>query len=184
MTLDIHLVGGGTDWTAIAGIAGTLSAGLLGGWFSDRRRFTADRKLRSADDLVTQIDDVAVALEALADVAATMRSQVVTYGLDREKLGPSAQATQVAYQTARAAIARLAMRPHAGTELVDKATTASKDYLAAYMVVHMALTSTSSDAERMLGNVLEHVEKGYESQRTFESAARDAIEKLLGAPAR
>lgn len=183
----VHLIGNNNpDWTAIAGIAGTLAGGLVGGWLGDRRRLTSDRRLRSADDLVKVIDEVAVSLQALAQAAGEMRLVALRWGPDEERVGPRAEATEDAWQSAQATIARLAMRPHASKELVDKATAAANAFIAAWRLVLMAMSISplqgKQPAMEPIGQVAEKVDEGYNHQREYGHAARNAIEKLLGAP--
>jgi hypothetical protein len=94
----IHIVvENSVDWTAIVGVAGTLA----GAWFQDRRRCAQEAKLRSGDDLLVLIDDVALKLEDLAEPAAVMQSMVFTFGADEEHTGPASRANAAYQQTER-----------------------------------------------------------------------------------
>lgn len=196
----VHLVNEGPDWTAIAGIAGAGAFGLLGGWLADVRRrgedqrkderqFDHDRRLKSVDDLVSRIDEVEAALEDLGEKCALMRQKAVTHGDDPKELGPFVLEAQDAYQRARASIARLGIRPHAGRDLVDKASAAAEHYLDAYRAAHRALIGRSMGAhqseESMMAitEIPTHVDLGIEATREYETAARVALEGLLGSPA-
>ncbi len=195
----VHLVSEGPDWTAIAGILGAGAFGLLGGWLADSRRssedqrkderqFDHERRLKSVDDLVSRIDDVEAALENLGEKCAVMRQKAMTHGDDPNELGQPLQVAEDAYQAARASVARLAIRPHAGERLVAGATTAAEAYLGAINSVRSALIGRRMGIHQppeslmALTNVPEQVEDGIQRTRQFEEAAREALERLLGSP--
>lgn len=195
----VHLISEGPDWTAIAGIAGAGAFGLLGGWWTDFRRsgedrrkderqFDHDRRLKSVDDLVSRIDEVEAALEDLGEKCATMRQKALIHGDDPKEVGPPVPEAQDSYQRARASIARLGIRPHAGRGLVDKASAAAGHYLDAYDAAHRALVGRtlgphqSAESLMAITQIPEHVEQGIQATREYEAAARQALEGLLGSP--
>ena len=195
----VHLITDGPDWTAISGIVGAGAFGLLGGWLADRRRsfedrrkaehqLDHDRRLKSVDDLVSRIDEVEARLEDLGEKCATMRQQAMTHGDDPKELGPSLQAAEDSYQATRASIARLGIRPHAGSVLVQKATAAADAYLGAIESVRHALIGRSmgrhqsEESIMAITEVPEKVDHGINATRVYEAAAREALERLLGSP--
>jgi hypothetical protein len=181
------------DSTAIVGIvvAGVVGPGLgyIAGWRSDMRRFWHDRQLKAADDLVALLDDIEVALDKLGEACAEMRSQSMQYWNTPEVVGPSLQAAEDVYQNARALIARLRMRPYADPELVKKAGAAAACMLEAIRIVRRAIVGQSTEqplpsaVTATLGDVPAAVDRGYEGMRVYEAAAREAVARLLGAPA-
>ena len=178
----------GSEWVAIAGIVagtvGTLTGALGGPWLQDHRRYNQEARLRSGDDLLGRIDEVLLALEDLAKAAVELRSMAFTYGADASKIGPTAQATNDAYQRARFSIARLGVRPHADVELVDKATAAAKAFLLAWDHAWKALAAGqhSTGSITLLAQIPDQVEKGYKAQREFEQSAQRLMRELAWRP--
>jgi hypothetical protein len=181
------------DWTAIVGIVTAGVVGPVGNWLADRRRFSHERKLKSADDLRELIDQVEVALDQLGAACAEMRQRVVPYGGDPERVGPSLHKAEDAYQNARAVIARLSMRPHAGDDLVRQAKGAADHFLEANKLVRTAVVIASMGEQAPmelktsglsgLGEVGGAIERGYSATHDYEESARAAVVKLLGSPA-
>lgn len=180
------MITGGPDWTAIAGIGGTAVVGLLGPFFADQRRFGQDRRLKAVDDLRTMIDEVEDRLEDLGEKCALMRQQSVTYGDDPEHLAPALQEAEDSYQVARAAIARLSIRPHAGDALVGRATDSSQRYMDAIKAARAALIArsmgvhASTSAAMAITKIPGFVEDGIQATRAYEAAAREALGQILG----
>lgn len=190
-----------TDWTAIVGIvvAGVVGPALayVAAALSDRRHFRHERGLKASDDLRERLDDVAAALEDLGAACAVMRGAVLHHAGSPVQVGPPAVDAGDAYQQARARIARLGMRSHAPGETVAKAQAAADAFREAIQLVReatvaegMAATTKSQTVLDLvtrtnlaLSNVPAKVETGYERTRQFETAARDALERLLGSEA-
>jgi hypothetical protein len=178
----------GTNWTAIAGIfiAGVVGpvVGYWAAWRSDLRRFHHERRLDARDDLVRLLDDVEAALDNLGEKCADMRSQVVQHAGGPE-VGPSLIEAQRAFQHARALIARLRMRPYADQTLIEQAQTAANEMQKA---IHLARTAIVSHRAGMIADemaaavgVPDAVEHGYTATEEYETLAREAVGRLIGA---
>lgn len=175
------------DWTAIVGIVTAAGVGLVGTRFSDHRRFDAERKVRSGDDLLRLIDDVEVALDQLATACADLRSKATAYLHPNDsRIRPSLDNAHDAYQHARAVIARLSMRPHASDDLVAHAKTAAGRYQEVTLRVHSQLHLLDDGQaidRQLLGVLAQRLKEGDDAMRDYEKAARIVVGKLLGAPA-
>jgi hypothetical protein len=206
--VSIAFVPSAAFWTGIAGIvvAGVLGP-AVGYWASaraDRRRFGHERGLKASDDLRERLDDVEAYLELLGEACAQLRGRV---GLGmiypdqfgeplHARVGDSFVEAGDAYQEARVRIARLGMRPRAPAETVARAKAAADSMFEGIQLVQeamvaetMAKTAPSPYVNNLvtttriaLAEIPAKIERGYELTREFEAAARDALERLLGAP--
>lgn len=165
--------------------------GYLAAWRSDRRRFQHERELKSGDDLVARLDDVQVALEKLGESCAEMRNRALAWGGDPDKVAPSLQAAEDAYQDARALIARLNMRPFADRRVVEQAREAAGEMMVGIRLVRQAVMahgfpalpeSISTEVLAGIGQVPDAIDRGYAAAEQYEALAREAVGKLLGRP--
>lgn len=178
--------------TTVEWIASLVAAGgfpLLSTYLSDKRKIRHERGLRKAESLSDHLEKVQVALEALADRAATLRGHYLSVAATRpEEMWPLIHNAEDAFQTARAAIARLGMQPSADEALVTRAQEAAKAHHEAAKTVRvhqlkadMARASGQQEPieANAAGTVIESIEKGYKGTREYEEQAKAAIRKLL-----
>jgi hypothetical protein len=102
----------------VAGVGGP-TLGYVASWLGDRRRFRHERSLKATDDLIARVDEVAAALETLAEKTESLRTIVFTIGLDPGRTYRAKLDAEDAYRRVRISIGRLTMRPHADRELTD-----------------------------------------------------------------
>ncbi len=162
---------------------------------ADERRFDHERKLKSSDDLIARVDDVAVALDELGAACATMRQAFLSLGVsDIGAVWPLVRAAEDAYQRAQALNSRLGMRPHAHDQVLKKGEAAAASMNDAIRHAREALirrraasravgvTAAEAFAAEAMGPVIESIEQGYKRTKEYEALARVAIGKLLAAP--
>ena len=167
-------------------VAGVLGPGV-GYWAaarSDRRRFKHEQQLKASDDLIARLDDVAVALDQLAGACANMRSAVLSYDADPDRVWTPLLTAEDAYQKARGLIARLGMRSHADPALLEKARAAADRMLDGIREVRAATIKARLKSGippyTDVAVVMNSIEAGYEARREYETHAREAIGNLLG----
>ena len=118
------------------------------------------------------LEEVQVALEALGDKSATLRGRYLAVAATRpDEMWPRIHEAEDAFQSARAAIARLGMQPSADKALVTTADDAAKAHHAAVRTVRAhQLNADTARATGQLepiepeaaGTVIEKIESGYE----------------------
>ncbi len=161
----------------VAGVVGP-GLGYIAAWRGDRRRFGHERTLKASDDLIARLDGVATALENLGSASAELRQIALAAGPRHEQVQPRVLSAEDAYQVARASIARLGMRPHAGEDVMEIATAAATMMLDAIRIVRSAALDDAA-AHRNLGSVVDLIDSGYDYTTRFQEQARAAIADLL-----
>jgi hypothetical protein len=172
----------------VVGVLGPALAVLAARW-SDRRRFTHERKLKASDDLVGRIDDVAGSFDELNAACAEMRLSALFFGPEQDDTLKAVQRTEAAHLRTRALSSRLGMRPHADSALVESAFAAATSMYSAIENVRIANLRRHAIAKAVGGSpvlqefngevVEEHLATGLRHQQEFEAEARVAIGKLL-----
>jgi hypothetical protein len=185
----------------VAGLLGPALAALATKWADTRRfkheddlkasDFEQQRKLKASDDLIARIDDVAVALDELFAACNAMRYAFISLGeTDLEAVRPDYVAAKDASKRALAAIARLRMRPHADSDLVEKAEAAAESLHEAVDHVRKTFAWANAGAKADIRRlqveqaeldmpVAESIEAGYGHTKEYWALARAGIARLL-----
>lgn len=130
-----------------------------------------DRRIRSADDLRSQIDAVAESLDDLRQASIALRDADWKDSADLRELRRNTRAVNDAVHAASARIARLGLRPWAGTDALVNATKAAESYRRAAQLVDNALL------ESMLGRDPDSVHRDFaDRQHDIFKAIADGID--------
>jgi hypothetical protein len=172
----------------VAGLLAPALAALQSRW-ADRRRFEHERKLHASGDLIERIEAVLTSLEDLGEKCAEMRQMYLSVLASQpDQLWPRVLAAEDAYQRLRVAIARLGMRPHAETDMLNKAESAAAKLLAAVHAVrgHLirrqaALATTGNESlDPPIEPIIGDIDEGYGLTHEYAAQARVAIGRLQG----
>jgi hypothetical protein len=172
----------------VAGVVGPAIAIVASKW-ADRRRFDHERKLKASDDFVARIDEVAGSLDDLCETCAIMRMTASVWGPETKEALEALSKAEQAHIRTRTLAARLKLRPHADSALVQSALAAAASVHAAIENVRNA-NPTRQAAAKAAGQTIvvgeyddeiveSHATDALEHIESFESQARSAIGKLL-----
>jgi hypothetical protein len=135
------------------------------------------------------IDEVEVALDELGATCADTESAAWVWARRKEassgaRLSSGIAEARAAHRHARALIARLGMRPHAGEELIKQASGAAERFdQAVRLFAEVWARGPSTESQAMVAKASDAVEQGRNRTRDYEESARAAVGKLLGPPA-